>query len=1148
MKLSILVAVIIIRYMVTECHLIPRSERLWIKQTIPIAQDKFKNILIKKPHMQGKHSSFEEDRYFHDKQDLEMIKPVIENEATSKKSFSERHRFLATHVWKVQHRWPLVYRAKRSSQAVPVKSYERNEILVESESGKFSQQKGESFEEFLLHQVSNNSQGNNTETLNNIISNTTDVEKPEHCNTDCVETKLQFDESGNFNCGANCTSAEDMTTYDLEMSDQPHGGQGVGSDCTTDCGVIKEAETLCHTCHQVCHYVPDSRRVKCGCYHGYAIGPDWLHCIDIDECSVNNSWLCHGGTCMNTVGSFMCRCRPGYQLVGHMCMDVDECTQNKGTVGMCDQVCINVPDVNECSRVPSLCNYVCVNTFGSYQCLCPSGYTISGDRKSCIIHTSPVVETASINNRNKYNAVIEVLVSPNRMTADHGAHKITPTLIESSFTSEIGSLRTRLHNPAYPPNKLAIENLHTMAYSGPNLLSQVDSLFSSEQIPNEVQPTYVLYKDEETYPSSYMEPTAFLSTKVEDIVKSSEYIFGSPFTTSVTQLNSTPTLKDELGMETVPNLIVRSDVPESSISVFQQIVITPTHTGMLVTPFSTVPANITMDHSQEDLSGEKDPSKDAKKDNKGKGKKTKKLSHKDEKQKPRKDKDKKMRNKTLKKGRIKFVRLTTDFQVLNQILDASREAWRDGGTRLPVGKPRAETNWNMGTLAGGNTASGLGDRYFEVIDYDDDYFDEPLRKTYNNSDPFAVPVTVPSILSTDLTVLPRHWNLTGKPEQDCYHGDKKIKSRTTLYRDEKNCTKCICKDGELRCKPHHCPTPHCEAPLHGRCCDYCPDDCLVSDDVYHPGERFVPAVDVCRECRCVAGRAVCENIHCPALDCPEQFQVIVPEECCPVCTPPEPGCFYKGRFFYQGQLWVRKEGRCQACLCKDGAVQCNPVVCVVNCQHPQFVPGECCPLCDGCQHYNRKYNDQEMFPHPSDPCSICQCQHGNITCYPKPCNIACSHPYRPSGDCCPTCRHCYFSDRKISNGASLVINNGTCQECTCKQGNVTCKPAACAAPCMIRGKPIPSGAEFHIGSDTCTQCRCWNGTVSCHAVECETTCSHGVLLPHRCCLDCTKCDYEGQLYSEMQVFRPSGDTCKSCLCVKGIVMCQETCSSTPPKH
>ncbi|XP_069699308.1 uncharacterized protein [Periplaneta americana] len=1089
--------------------------------------------------------------------------------------------------------------------------------------------------------------------------------------------------------------------------------------------------------------------------------------IDIDECSVNNSWLCHGGTCMNTVGSFMCRCRPGYQLVGHMCMDVDECTQNKGTVGMCDQVCINVPgayqcwchkgftlssinprscvdinecessvcshncsntvgsfictcppnmklhhdgrtcvlrsegegtrvgidnnskniiidgsrkiviygqntseqlspvygsaplptqivqssvplrsaiqqkygtntewhsansknqsrardsegtkskskglmntlpsytsplevltvargisavdsrdirykpcipscknggfcdgkrkchcrqgfqgrycqiDVNECSRVPSLCNYVCVNTFGSYQCLCPSGYTISGDRKSCIIHTSPVVETASINNRNKYNAVIEVLVSPNRMTADHGAHKITPTLIESSFTSEIGSLRTRLHNPAYPPNKLAIENLHTMAYSGPNLLSQVDSLFSSEQIPNEVQPTYVLYKDEETYPSSYMEPTAFLSTKVEDIVKSSEYIFGSPFTTSVTQLNSTPTLKDELGMETVPNLIVRSDVPESSISVFQQIVITPTHTGMLVTPFSTVPANITMDHSQEDLSGEKDPSKDAKKDNKGKGKKTKKLSHKDEKQKPRKDKDKKMRNKTLKKGRIKFVRLTTDFQVLNQILDASREAWRDGGTRLPVGKPRAETNWNMGTLAGGNTASGLGDRYFEVIDYDDDYFDEPLRKTYNNSDPFAVPVTVPSILSTDLTVLPRHWNLTGKPEQDCYHGDKKIKSRTTLYRDEKNCTKCICKDGELRCKPHHCPTPHCEAPLHGRCCDYCPDDCLVSDDVYHPGERFVPAVDVCRECRCVAGRAVCENIHCPALDCPEQFQVIVPEECCPVCTPPEPGCFYKGRFFYQGQLWVRKEGRCQACLCKDGAVQCNPVVCVVNCQHPQFVPGECCPLCDGCQHYNRKYNDQEMFPHPSDPCSICQCQHGNITCYPKPCNIACSHPYRPSGDCCPTCRHCYFSDRKISNGASLVINNGTCQECTCKQGNVTCKPAACAAPCMIRGKPIPSGAEFHIGSDTCTQCRCWNGTVSCHAVECETTCSHGVLLPHRCCLDCTKCDYEGQLYSEMQVFRPSGDTCKSCLCVKGIVMCQETCSSTPPKH
>ncbi|PSN32774.1 hypothetical protein C0J52_15456 [Blattella germanica] len=1154
------------------------------------------------------------------------------------------------------------------------------------------------------------------EDLSVVINNSTSTRDISNCSTgsNCTDKELE----NLTECNGNCTSQEDKENFfpnmdDLELSDQPFDFEKgeIGADCTTDCGVIKEAESLCHTCHQVCHYVPSTsgslRSVKCGCYHGYAIGPDWLHCIDIDECSVN-PWLCNGGTCLNTVGSFMCRCRPGYQLIGHMCVDIDECTKNKGLVGMCDQVCINVPgtyqcwchkgftlsmtdprscvdinecessvcshncsntvgsfvctcpvnmilhadgrtcvlrkelqdrnlgidlnskniiidgnrriviygngsshqmygdpwsdpelrhqnkntydrtsnssanikngtdfhsvpptvtsdgisstsvsqrtdhlkehahiassghktgtqglanvsaafasqpdivaikmdgnnhiliqknqissqrtfkacipacknggicdgrrkchcrkgfqgrycqiDVNECSTDPTLCIHVCVNTFGSYQCLCPSGYTISSDRKTCT------------SQEQDYSAVI-VLISPDKT--------ISQQTLQPSSKLELGRVggyrRMKTHN------KLSIENLHTTGYlestkhGRSNDHSAISSSMDSEVPYNELRPTATLQRDLKSgnnfIVASQMPEVNFGSDRVDSAMEQVEDIV--PSSVSYDHASIVPTATDIWGksykdkghvLDTLFSFILGPEPAMIDVSRYRSMhqnfrsILEPTKPMLIsansnlmsssnelfvseLAPTATLPSNLflmthiirnnSLDSKRTDNKTEMHTSvnesrnnvTDTRRDHKGKGKKTKKLNHREDKQRTKKEKERKLlRNRTLRKGRIKLVRLTKDFQVLHQILDASRDSFRAQDSNVPhVSKQRAETDWSTRDTDEENTMdsynSGTEDRYFEVIDYDDDNFNnEPSTQ----ADPFApAPLTLPT---NDLPV----WNQSRKQELDCFYKKQVIKSRMSIYRDERNCTQCICK----------------------------------------------------------SGRAVCEDVRCHALDCPQQYQVIVPDQCCPVCLPPEPGCFYKGRFFYQGQLWVRKEGGCQACLCRDGEVQCNPVVCVVDCQHPQFVPGECCPLCEGCQHYNRKYENQEIFPHPSDTCSVCHCQ----------------------------------------------------------QGNVTCRPGACAADCIIRGKPIPSGAEFHIGSDTCTQCRCWNGTVSCHAVECDTICSHGVLLPHKCCLDCTKCDYQGQLYSEMQVFRPDGDNCKSCLCVKGNVMCQDTCNTSPPKH
>lgn len=40
-------------------------------------------------------------------------------------------------------------------------------------------------------------------------------------------------------------------------------------------------------------------------------------------------------------------------------------------------------DINECSKNPLLCAFRCVNTFGSYECMCPTGYVLRDDQRMC---------------------------------------------------------------------------------------------------------------------------------------------------------------------------------------------------------------------------------------------------------------------------------------------------------------------------------------------------------------------------------------------------------------------------------------------------------------------------------------------------------------------------------------------------------------------------------------------------------------------------------------------------------------------------------------------------------------------------------------------------------------------------------------------
>ncbi|CAH3190519.1 unnamed protein product [Porites evermanni] len=133
-------------------------------------------------------------------------------------------------------------------------------------------------------------------------------------------------------------------------------------------------------------------------------------CLDINECKRGNGGCHPSQQCVNTRGSYLCKCKTGFKIPSHdrsgrRCIDINEC-ENKN--GSCQHECVNtrgsyfckcktgfkIPwydrsrrsciDVNEChQKLKGNCSHLCVNTQGSYYCKCPNGFQMSQDYKTC---------------------------------------------------------------------------------------------------------------------------------------------------------------------------------------------------------------------------------------------------------------------------------------------------------------------------------------------------------------------------------------------------------------------------------------------------------------------------------------------------------------------------------------------------------------------------------------------------------------------------------------------------------------------------------------------------------------------------------------------------------------------------------------------
>nr|XP_037860329.1 kielin/chordin-like protein isoform X2 [Chlorocebus sabaeus] len=428
------------------------------------------------------------------------------------------------------------------------------------------------------------------------------------------------------------------------------------------------------------------------------------------------------------------------------------------------------------------------------------------------------------------------------------------------------------------------------------------------------------------------------------------------------------------------------------------------------------------------------------------------------------------------------------------------------------------------------------------------------------------------------------------------------------------CQECRCQEGHARCQPRACLKAPCAHPLPGTCCPNNCSGCAFGGKEYASGADFPHPSDPCRLCRCLSGNVQCLTRRCSPLPCPEP--VLLPGDCCPQCpAPPAPagcprpgaaparhqeyfsppgdpcrrclcldgsvschrlpcppapcahprqgpccpscdGCLYQGKEFASGERFPSTTAACHLCLCWEGSVSCEPKACApALCPFP--ARGDCCPDCDGCEYLGESYLSSQEFPDPREPCNLCTCLGGFVTCGRRPCEPpGCSHPLIPSGHCCPTCQGCHYHGVTAASGETLPDPlDPACSLCTCQEGSMRCQkkpcpPALCPHPspgpcfcpvchsCVSQGREHQDGEEFEGAAGSCEWCRCQAGQVSCVRLRCPPLpCQLQVTEPGSCCPRCRGCLAYGEEHPEGSSWVPPDSACSSCVCHEGVVTC-----------
>ncbi|KAK7912871.1 hypothetical protein WMY93_013082 [Mugilogobius chulae] len=166
---------------------------------------------------------------------------------------------------------------------------------------------------------------------------------------------------------------------------------------------------------------------------GLQLAPDGRTCVDVDECAAGTAVCPRFRKCINTFGSYICKCHDGFDLQyingKYQCIDVDECSLGQ----------------NQCNRFAT-----CYNTPGSYKCKCKEGYRGMG-------HDCKPIPKVSIDpprpGKTHYHNYIPDLDFRRTTTTTTPLYTTSPapvTPVDNTINKEVTKQRGDVHIPRNP--------------------------------------------------------------------------------------------------------------------------------------------------------------------------------------------------------------------------------------------------------------------------------------------------------------------------------------------------------------------------------------------------------------------------------------------------------------------------------------------------------------------------------------------------------------------------------------------------------------------------------------------------------------------------------------------------------------------------
>lgn len=134
---------------------------------------------------------------------------------------------------------------------------------------------------------------------------------------------------------------------------------------------------------------------------------------------------------------------------------------------------------------------------------------------------------------------------------------------------------------------------------------------------------------------------------------------------------------------------------------------------------------------------------------------------------------------------------------------------------------------------------------------------------------------------------------------------------------------------------------------------------------------------------------------------------------------------------------------------------------------------------EGCEYLGETYLSSQEFPDPREPCNLCTCLGGFVTCGRRPCEpLGCSHPLTPAGHCCPTCQGRTAPALPAPSGAprgpvTRPCHHHPCPERATRQTHMLCSPQTTPVPsCLSLLFPKTHGCAHQITGPRASRTSC----------------------------------------------------------------------------